>query len=565
MLGELKNYKSLILDYSFLNDYAGTPVFGELTDILSANNTEVYVSKAFKMLHYCVLHQMESSSNAKANSMKVLCSYLIPDKRLHLVPASGTNDFMNSIKGVEVPCILTTKKSIFAKRLYELKPDYSGAIALVHKNECTVYPSLEEMYQANPPAQLSKLAENNKYLDSPVMASISDIVTNEDKTKNFELVKRMSGGAEGMVFTTDSRTLVAKIYHKGVITPLRWAKLKRLSQLGITSAGFCIPRDLLFFKDVPVGYTMPLGKGTTLGTVFDGPDAVVEHFPDWTREDVVDTLINLIEKYLYLHMHDVIAGDIQLKNALIYNSKSVYLIDMDSVQVGNLPCPVGTEEFTDPRLWGKNFAGFVRELKDEDYSIAMLVFSILFCGLHPFATRNGAETLREEIINKQFPYTLDCSNEEHIPLGGYNNIWRYLPEQIKTMLYNTFRLGMGYEAIQWYDAVLNYKDELRTRKYTDPEAYKIFPLKTDLKQKETDLTVKPSEPKAEEEAEPVKRRFEKRVFANAPTGRFVSQNAPGPSPFKPIQSDEPQAPAPAPSETKNEPDNNKKGRFFGFF
>ena len=195
----------------------------------------------------------------------------------------------------------------------------------------------------------------------------------------------------------------------------------------------------------------------------------------------------------------------------------------------------------------------------------MLVFSILFCGLHPFATRNGAETLREEIINKQFPYTLDCSNEEHIPLGGYNNIWRYLPEQIKTMLYNTFRLGMGYEAIQWYDAVLNYKDELRTRKYTDPEAYKIFPLKTDLKQKETDLTVKPSEPKAEEEAEPVKRRFEKRVFANAPTGRFVSQNAPGPSPFKPIQSDEPQAPAPAPSETKNEPDNNKKGRFFGFF
>ena len=54
-------------------------------------------------------------------------------------------------------------------------------------------------------------------------------------------------------------------------------------------------------------------------------------------------------------MHDVIAGDIQLKNALIYSSSSVYLIDMDSVQISNLPCPVGTEEFTDPRLWGRNF------------------------------------------------------------------------------------------------------------------------------------------------------------------------------------------------------------------
>ena len=101
---------------------------------------------------------------------------------------------------------------------------------------------------------------------------------------------------------------------------------------------------------------------------------------------------------------------------------------MDSVQIGNLPCPVGTEDFTDPRLWGRDFAGFVRKLKDEDYSIAMLVFSVLFCGLHPYATRNGAETLREEILNRNFPYTLDNSDTDHIPLGGYDHIWEYLPE-----------------------------------------------------------------------------------------------------------------------------------------
>ena len=112
----------------------------------------------------------------------------------------------------------------------------------------------------------------------------------------------------------------------------------------------------------------------------------------------------------------------------------VYMIDTDSIQIGNLPCPVGTEEFTDPALWGQNFSGFLRKLKDEDYSIAMLVFSILFCGLHPYATRMGAETLREEILEKNFPYLLDNSSDEHIPRGGYNYIWEYLPENTKLEL-----------------------------------------------------------------------------------------------------------------------------------
>ena len=60
-----------------------------------------------------------------------------------------------------------------------------------------------------------------------------DVVKTADGSMSFELVKRLSGGAEGMVFLTDQRNIVAKIYHKGVITPLRWAKLKKLSELGI--------------------------------------------------------------------------------------------------------------------------------------------------------------------------------------------------------------------------------------------------------------------------------------------------------------------------------------------
>jgi hypothetical protein len=219
---------------------------------------------------------------------------------------------------------------------------------------------------------------------------------------------------------------------------------------------------------------MTLGKGTTLGTVFGGPDAILEAFPEWTRLDIVNVLLKLIEKYLYLHMHDVIAGDIQLKNALIDTNGDVYLIDMDSVQIGNPPCPVGTEEFTDTRLWGKDFSKFLRELRDEDYSIAMLVFSVLFCGLHPYATRNGAETLREEILNYNFPYNFE-NEPEFIPVGGYDHIWEYLPDRMRKMLFETFKNGWCYDTLEWLDAVVKYKEELENYVYDDPEAYKVFP------------------------------------------------------------------------------------------
>ena len=379
-----------------------------------------------------------------------------------------------------------------------------------------------------------------------------------------------------MVFTTNNPKLVAKIYHKGVITPLRWAKLKKLSELGISSPEFCIPQHLLFFQGAPVGYTMPMGKGTTLSNVFDGPDAMIERYPYWTRIDVCDTLLSLISKYLYLHMHDVIAGDIQLKNALIYSSTCQYLIDMDSVQVGNLPCPVGTEDFTDPRLWGRDFAGFVRRLKDEDYSIAMLVFSVLFCGLHPYATRNGAETLREEILNRNFPYTLDNSDTEHIPLGGYDHIWEYLPERLRIMLYNTFREGKSYEAVEWKDAVQEYKNELEKFAYDDPEAYKLFPRENYIQQsvniqegrakyeQKKAIEAKRSEPR------PV---YEKKVFANAPSGRYVSSSVGGNAAFRPLKLDDegenkpesaPAPSAPADNQTTSDPVKNKK-KFFGLF
>ena len=470
----LGKYRSLVVDHSVIQEFGNSSMFPDLLDSVDVFDQDVYVSKAFKLLHYCVLHQADDRNAYVALAMKEFCGVLLPKKKLHSVQTVETCDFINSVKDLPDVAILATPNSVFVKRLLEKKPGFACDIILFTPQGHNVYEGLGGLVSDYEPTPISPLASQNKYLDMPIYCNVGDIVVTGNDRK-IELSKRISNGAEGMVFNTNDPRLVAKIYHKGVITPLRWSKLTKMVSMGIKSIGICWPQDLLFYKGVPVGYTMMIGKGKTLGNIFDGPDAMVNNFPHWKRDDIVDTLLDLLEKYIYLHLNNIIAGDIQMKNALLYSSSSIYLIDMDSCQVDNLPCPVGTEDFTDPRLWGKNFSGFLRKLEDEDYSIAMLVFSILFCGLHPYATRKGAETLREEIISMNFPYTLDNSSIEHIPMGGYDHIWEYLPERIRTMLYRVFKEGFRYETVEWYDAVLEYKAQLSAHEFKDEEAYKVFP------------------------------------------------------------------------------------------
>jgi|GEM_PF-621867 len=475
ILDALKNYRSLVVDYSIVREFGGTEVFSDFLDIIMENRQDVYVSKTFKLYHYCVLHQADERNASASNAMRDFCAMLLPNKQLHSVQVSETCEFMSKISLIPDCLVVMANSGIFIRRLREKKPDFNGDLCVLSKDgEAVVYHGMKEFLEGQGEEEISPLASLDKYLDVPVYCNVGDtVLTGENKPVTLD--KRVSAGAEGMVFTTDNPRIVAKIYHKGIITPLRWRKLTLQVSMGLNSTGVCWPKDLLFYKGIPVGYTMIMGKGRTLGNVFDGPDALLNSFPDWKRLDIVTTLADLLEKYLYLHMNGITAGDIQMKNALIYSATSIYLIDMDSVQVGNLPCPVGTEEFTDPRLWGKSFSSFLRKLTDEDYSIAMLVFSLLFCGLHPYATRNGAETLREEILGKNFPYDLDDKDEEHIPKGGYNYIWQYLPENLRVMLYKTFREGKVYETVEWYDAVLSYKEALSSGQFSDEESYKVFP------------------------------------------------------------------------------------------
>lgn len=472
--GAFDRYNCYALDYSFFKEFAGTSIYRDFFMWISEGNCDIYVSKDFKLLHQCVTHQADNLANLLASSLRDFFGVLLNFKKVHQIDVVGSRAFLREAAKIDGICLLTSKNGILFKRMYDQKLSFDKPICIVSEEGFDFYENSMACYANISERKISPLASKTEYLDAHVFCNVGDVVQTATQ-KSIVLSSRISNGAEGMIFKTNDPRIVAKIYHRGVITPLRWSKLTKMVARGITAAEICWPVDLLFYQGVPVGYTMRLGKGSTLSNILDGPDAVTNAFPDWKRVDIVDTLINLLEKFLYLHMNDIIVGDIQLKNALLYSSASCYLIDMDSCQVGNLPCPVGTEEFTAPELWGHNFVDFLRTLRHEDYCIAMLVFSVLFCGLHPYARRNGKETLREEIIERNFPYKLDNSGKESIPVGGYDHIWEYLPSKLRNMLYDVFALGVNHEAIEWYSEVLDYKEQLISEKFEDPESYKVFP------------------------------------------------------------------------------------------
>ena len=83
---------------------------------------------------------------------------------------------------------------------------------------------------------------------------------------------------------------------------------------------------------------------------------LLQRFPQWQRENLVNVCISFLEHMQYLHALNVLVGDINPMNVLVDgDGTSVFIVDTDSFQVEGFPCPVGTVNFSPPHLQNKNF------------------------------------------------------------------------------------------------------------------------------------------------------------------------------------------------------------------
>ena len=471
----LQGFRSLVVDYSALLELNDPGVLEALIHYCTEQGINIYISKSFKAFHECVLRAANPGEKDMVTAIKRAMKNLVEAHLLRASKSASTIGFFLEHVGNEDECFFIGRSGTAFSRLRSINAQANAAVFVICDGRIRFYPSVAECMESEPPYSVNPIAGNCDFVATDYNFGVGDILYTDDG-EQVTLTSLISTGAEGLVFCTQQNKWVAKVYHKGGITPLRWSKLMKMRKLELDADNICWPYRLLFSREnIPVGYLMKKASGTTISRAFDGPDAMEKYFPSWTRLHVVDAALSFLHIMDYLHLHGVIVGDIQLKNAMIEDEEHLYLIDIDSVQYQDLPCPVGTEEFTRPELWDKSFVSFLRRPQDVDYSIAILVFSMLFCGQHPYAQRNGLEMLRDEMEVRSFPYTVDNSENDRIPIGGYDKIWDALTPELKDMFVRVFKDGELFDSVEWTIALETYREKLASHEWDDEEVYRVFP------------------------------------------------------------------------------------------
>ncbi len=274
------------------------------------------------------------------------------------------------------------------------------------------------------------------------------------------LIGRLGGGGEGTVYRTDAR-MVCKIYAPERLSSGTREKLELMIRKPITWAGICWPRSLAFnSKNEFVGYLMPAAEGKELQkSVFIKP-LLQKAFPSWTRVDLVTLALTLLESIQHLHSRNVIVGDINPMNILVKSPTEVFIVDTDSFQIEDFPCPVGTATFLSPDLYGKRLSGILRNFQHEHFAVATLAFMIVMPGKPPYSHAGGGDPA-ENVRTRKFPYGLGERRGQGVPDGPWRFMWSHLPYKLKQKFVGAFDGSDELSTVEWIDSMYAYRDALR--------------------------------------------------------------------------------------------------------
>jgi len=296
--------------------------------------------------------------------------------------------------------------------------------------------------------------------------------------KTIILKEEINKGGEGTVYLVDEGT-VAKIYHPKSLTVEKEAKIKALLSKKFRFDGICAPLESLYDNKAKfIGYLMPKAdaeKGFELQTCIFNPALLKNKLPNWTRLNLANLSITILEKIKYLHQNGIIIGDINPFNILIKDDKTVFFVDVDSYQVDNFPCPVGTVHFTAPEIQNiESFNKLIRTEEHEYFAVASLLFMIFLSGKTPYSFQGGGN-MKENITSMNFSYPLGDEDNYMAPQGMWEFIWSELPYEVRKAFYTVFKENLRLSIEDWLNILNIYLEDLQQGVY--PTA--IFPNSTE--------------------------------------------------------------------------------------
>ena len=289
------------------------------------------------------------------------------------------------------------------------------------------------------------------------------------------------GEARVYLYPTD-QTCVAKIYHRPMDEHLR--KLRAMlanppvdPMLEKGHVSIAWPKDLLHTDDsrgIMMGYLM--GRVQDMRPIIDyfNPASRRSHCPLFSYRYLIYTARNLVAAVKTVHDRGYVIGDINESNVLVNDRALVTLVDTDSFQVRDpqsglvYRCPVGKPEYTPPELQNRVFAEIDRAVEHDLFALAVLLFSLLMEGTHPFDGLfhgEGNPPLREErIAAGHFVYGSRPCAYSPKPTAPP---WELLPPQIRTLFLRCFDQGhsnpvMRPSAAEWQQALYQADQDLLT-------------------------------------------------------------------------------------------------------
>lgn len=178
------------------------------------------------------------------------------------------------------------------------------------------------------------------------------------------------------------------------------------------------PTGLVFQKKAIAGYSMPL--------VPDAHDIRLLSKRSFRQGIISNAQVglyfaDLLETLFSLHGNNIVVGDLNDAN-VIFKDRNIWVIDADSMQFGGFPCPVGTERFLDPLLYGVDLAKQPNFSPESDYFsfAAMLLASWLYVGpyggRHPqYKTWARRAEARISILSKEVQYPKAAQRFDILP------------------------------------------------------------------------------------------------------------------------------------------------------
>ncbi len=369
--------------------------------------------------------------------------------------------------------VTTYEQNSFTNKNNNKQADYSKKES---KNE---YKS--EKTDVTPAEQIAK----TKVIHNPKVGDTVILDRGCFDNEKLKITGKLYSGGEGTIFEIeDYGSFVIKMYHE---IPSEEQCNKLIAMVDTYAAdsenpfyedACCWPKAIVYdrsHKNI-LGYAMDYKKNAvTLDSLLtriqlDDKNCGI------TRNELVNICIEICKNFTELNNicnKTVLMGDINLKNILVTeDKKQVVFIDADSYQFKDYLCTVGTPDFTSPRLHKisdtkeKVYANTKRNIHDENFAIAVLIFYILFIKEFPFNSTENS--LRDCIVKGYYSYSANRDNSKQ---SRRNYIYKNLTKKMQELFNDAFKNQKYVYANEW----INPLTELRSAILSGKSSDELFP------------------------------------------------------------------------------------------